>query len=99
MLCYFILYSNYCILLKTFQAIDRDIGNGSTINYAMRKGNSSIFDVAANGTFSAKPIIIDSRNGGHYTIIIEALNEEQPYTKCDNIRCTQNITVYLQVSC
>ena len=65
----------------------------------MREGNSSIFDVAANGTVSAKPIINDSRNGGRYTIIIEALNEEEPYTKCENISCTQNITVYLQVSC
>ena len=100
MLCYSVLcHYNYCILLKTFQAIDRDIGNGSTVNYAMREGNRSIFDVATNGTVSAKPMIIDSRNGGHYTIIIDALNEEEPYTKCDNINCTQNITVYLQVGC
>ena len=76
-----------------------DIGNGSTVNYVMKEGNRSIFDVATSGTVSAKPIIIDSRNGGHYTIIIEALNEEEPYTKCDNISCTQSITVYLQVSC
>ena len=83
----------------TFQAIDKDVGYGSVVHYRMTNGNTHLFNVTKNGSVSAKPLWIDTKNKGHYEITVEAINEERPYTHCHFVNCTQIITVNIQVSC
>ena len=82
----------------TFQAIDKDVGYGSVVHYRMTKGNTTIFSVTKDGLVSAKSLWIDTKNNGHYSITIEAINEEEPFTHCHYVNCTQIIAINIQVS-
>ena len=78
--------------------MDNDIGIGSAINYRLKDGNFSLFNVTKDGNVSARALWIDKANRGRYTFVIEAYNDNeviQGYLK----NCTQTITIFIQVGC
>ena len=79
------------------QAKDKDRGIGSAINYRLKSGNSSLFNVSKSGGVSTKALWINKTNRGRYTFVIEAFNDKR-FKFYQLKSCTQTITVYIQVS-